>query len=159
MQGIVSLALFLLVSLAHGDSNENERASLLDLMAELRDLQAAVMKLGEVSVSQSKELTAARSAVSAVEARLQAGEGQVASLSTMLAQQGAVLGEQAVQIAATRSSVTELSGRLEANVNQTEEQQAVLVDLRVKLNHQQMQLESTRQQMGDLRDVNAGRVT
>ena len=131
---------------------------MLDVMAELRDLQAGMKKLGEVSVSQSKDLTSARGEVSAVQARLQASESQVASLTNMLAQQSSAQGEQALLLAATRSMVMELSGRLVANTNQTEEQQSMLVDLRVKLNQQQMQLESARQQMGDLRGVNEGRV-
>lgn len=156
MRGIVVLALLLCASLARGDSDADGKTSLLDILAELRDLQAAMKMLGEVSVSQRKELDAVQAALSTTQARLQASESQVASLSSMLAQQSAAMGEQALQLTATHTAVTELTGRLEANVKQTDEQQSMLVDLRAMLSQQHMQLESTKQQIGDLRQVNAG---
>ncbi|CAB1316190.1 unnamed protein product [Coregonus sp. 'balchen'] len=93
-----------------GATAEKQTTSQADIWTELRELKAVVKKLGAVAVEHNMELTAARSQVTALEARLRASESQVES---QVESQKSMMVEQAVRLSVTHSELKAMQAKLE----------------------------------------------
>lgn len=107
---LVVVALLLCASLAHGDGGGDAKTSLLDVLAELRDLQAAVRKLGEVSSAHRDTIDATQTALAATQARLHGNEEQVSALSGGMTEVRAALNQQQVQLESASQQMGDLRG-------------------------------------------------